>query len=138
MLNVEKFLIQPEARAQSLDPRGRRDFQPGDLGAPVLCNKYAIDELKRESMMREPADPAQKYSRSKSMPRQQRRGSDLGVYEPPTIIEPRAQTLQPIDRNHYEPRQFLSPPPIDDQYFEMQPLSRKHHKRKEKGVCLCY
>lgn len=70
------------------------------------------------------------------MPRQphQRRGSDLGVYQPPAIIESRAQTLQPPERsNHYEQTNFLTPP-IDDEFFEMQPIGRKHHKRKEKGL----
>lgn len=127
-----------DLRAQSLDPRGRRDYDPGDLGAPVLCNQYAIDDLKRESESRDPhpQQSQQKYQRAKSMPRQphQRRGSDLGVYQPPAIIESRAQTLQPPERsNHYEQTNFLTPP-IDDEFFEMQPIGRKHHKRKEKGL----
>lgn len=102
----------------------------------MLCNKYAIDELNRES---EPRDHngrvPQKEPRSKSMPRQQRRGSDLGVYAPPKIIVPRTQTLHPPDRNDYHQKNFLSPP-IDDEYLEMQTVGRKqhHHRRKEKGV----
>lgn len=123
-----------DMRAQSLDPRCRREFQPGDLGAPVLCNKYAIDQMNRESESRDMRG-AQKQPRSKSMPRQHRRGSDLGVYAPPKIVETRAQTLHPPDRNDYHHKNYLSPP-IDDEYLEMQTPSRKHHhhKRKEKGL----
>lgn len=90
--------------------------------------------MNRESQTRD-VRSAQKQPRAKSMPRQHRRGSDLGVYAPPTIIEPRAQTLHPPDRDYHQ-KNYLSPP-IDDEYLEMQTPNRKHHhhKRKEKGVC---
>lgn len=124
-----------------MDPRGRRDFHPGDLAAPVFCNKYAIDELKRESMHREPndRDRGDKYQRSRSMPRQQRRGSDIGIYDPPTIVEPRAlHTLQPNDRGHghFEHKQFLSPPAMDDHYLDMPAHGRRQHRRKDRGSLL--
>lgn len=74
---------------------------------------------------------------------------DLGIFVPPKIIETRAKTLQPPERNDYHSKNFLSPPHAnddddDDEFIEMQEMqekqemqSRRHHKRKEKGLFVC-
>lgn len=117
-----------------MDPRGRRDLETGDLSAPgVLCNKYAIDELMRESQPRDIHD--QKHMRSKSMPRPQRRNSDL--YAAPEVAEPRGHHKH---LNNYQHRQFLSPP-MDEDFVEMEvPVRKQSYRRREKGLfffCAC-
>lgn len=113
-------------RAQSLDPRARRD-QPTDFNfdelpckTPVLCNKYAIDELDNV--------PHSKRTnlRSQSMPRQQHHHQqhhhhNFGVIE--NRFEPSPpKMLSPQQQNHlYLP---------EDEY-EMQPIRK--NKRRERG-----
>lgn len=108
-------------RAQSLDPRARRD-QPSDFNfdelpckTPVLCNKYAIDELDNVQTGKRP------NLRSQSMPRQQHNHHFDGVVE--NRFEPSPPKMpSPQQQNHlYLP---------EDEY-EMQPIRK--HKRRQKG-----
>ncbi|XP_037029867.1 uncharacterized protein LOC119069810 [Bradysia coprophila] len=107
-------------RAQSLDPRARRD-QPTDFDfdelpckTPVLCNKYAIDELDNVESGKRP------NLRSQSMPRQQHH-HNFGVIE--NRFEPtRPNMLSPQQQHHlYLP---------EDEY-EMQPVRK--NKRRERA-----
>lgn len=108
-------------RAQSLDPRARRD-QPSDFNfdelpckTPVLCNKYAIDEL--DNVQNSSKRP---NLRSQSMPRQQHHHNF-------DVIENRFEPTPP---------KMLSPPQqhhlyVPEDEYEMQPIRKS--KRREKG-----
>lgn len=110
-----------EKRAQSVDPRiFNRKYD-----APILCNKYAIDDLiRRESVTEELAN------RSRSMPRSQNRGK--GLYTPSRETSPVPKRLHQSERHRY-----LAPPlPPEDQYDEEEFIELqapvKKVKRREK------
>lgn len=133
-------------RAQSLDPRGRREMagEFNDIKVPVLCNQYAIDELFRE----QDVTRRQHNDRSRSMPRQHMRYSEL--YSPPSQIDPtanvrysvppsprRSSQHYPVQNHTHQQKNFLCPP-VDDSFIELQ-VPVKRHRRREKGkfVILC-
>lgn len=97
--------------------------------APILCNKYAIDELlRRESLSEQKGQ--EKGSRSKSMPRTQSRTKDL--YSPSPIPVPK--------RMHQKDRHRYLAPPLppedvqDDQEFIELEVPVKKVKRREKAL----
>lgn len=111
-------------RAQSLDPRARRDhptdfdFDELPCKTPVLCNKYAIDELDNvHGGNKRPTN-----LRSQSMPRQhQHHNHNFGVIE--NRFEPTPPKILPSHQQHHL---YL---PEDE--YEMQPVRK--NKRRERG-----
>lgn len=109
-----------EIRAQSVDPR----IFDSKGEAPVYCNKYAIDEINRDSQ-------SDRKKRAQSMPRPQNRYSDL--YSPSQELSPVPvpKRLHPNERQRY-----LAPPLppeiVEDEFIEMETPVRRI-KRSEKG-----
>lgn len=110
-------------RAQSVDPRTMNSKHE----APVLCNKYAIDDLlRRESLTEE------RHKRSRSMPRPQHRTKSLYSPSPEASPEPIPKRLHPNERSRY-----LAPPIApgdysnDAEFIELE-VPVKKFKRRER------
>lgn len=109
-----------EKRARSVDPRTSSKDE-----APILCNKYAIEDLlRRESLTEE------RENRSRSMPRSQQ-NHRKNIYSP-SREEPIPKRLHASERSRY-----LAPPippnmQDDTDSIELEVPVRKH-KRREKA-----
>lgn len=111
-----------ENRARSVDPH--IFAMKGE--APVLCNKYAIDELNRTTHHRE-----QRKHRSRSMPKPENRYNDLySLSREQSPVHHIPKRLQPNER-----QRFLAPPlppeMDEDEFIEMETPVRRV-KRREK------
>lgn len=119
-LKMMLFLL--EKRAQSVDPRTMNSKD-----APVLCNKYAIDDLTRRESLTE-----QRENRSRSMPRSPNNRKHLYSPSREASPEPIPKRLHPSERSRY-----LAPPlPPDmhdmDECIELE-VPVKKHKRRDKS-----
>lgn len=117
-------ILSTENRARSVDPH---IFGMKGEG-PVLCNKYAIDQLNRATHHSE-----QRKHRARSMPRQEIRPNDLyslSREQSPVHIPHIPKRLHPNDRHRYLAPPL--PPEMDeDKFIEMEMPVRKV-KRREK------
>lgn len=117
----ERNCIHTEGRARSVDPH--IFAMKGE--APVLCNKYAIDELNRATHHSE-----QRKHRARSMPRQENRYTDLYA-----IAIPQSPVHIPKRLQSHERHRYLAPPlppeMDEDEFIEMETPVRRV-KRREK------
>lgn len=123
-IKSNKFDFFTEKRARSVDPRtaGSKDE------APILCNRYAIEDLlRRESLTEE------KEKRSRSMPRSQNHRKNL--YSPSRDVSP-----EPIPKRLHasERSRYLAPPLPPDMHDDAESIELevpvRKHKRREKST----
>lgn len=125
-------------RAQSLDPRGFRehpkDFDD-DPQAPVLCNKYAIDNMDNNSKVLN--------FRCQSMPRNYNKYKNQSAADihPPESIN--TQEMQYLSHNSRHSQQLPEIPHSQNQLyrqdedFDLQNNIKKNKRRERQGrLCL--